>query len=743
MKRNLIAEFSEFVAYWFLRQLNSSCMNLRNKSRELQSFFHKRQNLDGYVIFAICVAFTIFHFICANFPKTMETYPDELRYYEIARSFISGRGISYRTIPFDFQKIAYSLIILPAFLIKNGLLRNSVIAAINSILMTLSVIPIWSIANTLHLKRMFRYMLILTLLLWPDMFFSMTFMTESLFWPLFFTFVALLLKSLDSRNLAISAVSGAVCYFCYLCKEISLAFILAYISFEILSCIKFSSRLVKFELNKVKIIKLTTFILTFLSMFILMKLTIFNGMKNSYTGITPRITKEVFFYILYAFLVYSAAILLAGFFFPIVYPIYLYRKLEAESRKLFLFILLFIFWSVAVIIYTATVQEDIGNIAPRIHLRYIAPSFILVFAVFLSLIQDTKIVIDNKITHIILFSLFFTLIFKGFRVGSSVDQGSILWYEKLQNRIGVLEINGIKVYLYALIINFCLCFVWGFVHFCFRKSKKLGYNVFSIYILVFCIIDSFFIYKRIRIPYEVPDGLQTAIQNIEILQNKNKNVLFIGSFLTKESKFFETYFDKKDRIFFSDESNFDALEIESPVKDIQFYESIWHRPYQRLSEISYIVLLPESHLAPIKAHFIPSLSSAFLSVYEQGNPETLGFEKKKDFFYSFKGQNISNGYDKARVRYINPEGYSFGPYIPLQSGTYTATISGKNLELHRLDVYSRFGEIHHCFTEETYKNILKIHFSLEESTENLEIFIQNKGSSVMALESFVLKEDTN
>ena len=112
-----------------------------------------------------------------------------------------------------------------------------------------------------------------------------------------------------------------------------------------------------------------------------------------------------------------------------------------------------------------------------------------------------------------------------------------------------------------------------------------------------------------------------------------------------------------------------------------------------------------------------------------------------EWFYPFNGQNISDGFDKDGIRYLPPNGHSFGPYIPLEAGSYTVTIKGKNLSPHFIDVYSQLGNVHHDFTEEGSDDNLLIRFKLKTPVRNIEVFIRNDGKDLMEMETFTFKRN--
>lgn len=53
--------------------------------------------------------------VLGDYPKALRIYPDELRYVSIARSLLQGQGLQIHHLDTDFQKILYSICIMPAF----------------------------------------------------------------------------------------------------------------------------------------------------------------------------------------------------------------------------------------------------------------------------------------------------------------------------------------------------------------------------------------------------------------------------------------------------------------------------------------------------------------------------------------------------------------------------------------------------------------------------------------------------
>lgn len=85
---------------------------------------------------------------------------------------------------------------------------------------------------------------------------------------------------------------------------------------------------------------------------------------------------------LYGFVYYVANAVLAFGIFPVLFPLINWRSLSNNAKRLFVFLILLLLVSAAVVAYTITVREDFPNAIPRAHLRYICFLFVPFIIVF-------------------------------------------------------------------------------------------------------------------------------------------------------------------------------------------------------------------------------------------------------------------------------------------------------------------------------------------------------------------------
>ena len=105
-----------------------------------------------FIVILLFIGSTIMRGILSDFPKALRIYPDELRYVSIANSLMHGQGLQIHNMNSDFQKILYSICIMPAFLAKSSAMQIRIIGYINSIIVSSSVFPVYLLCRKMQLK---------------------------------------------------------------------------------------------------------------------------------------------------------------------------------------------------------------------------------------------------------------------------------------------------------------------------------------------------------------------------------------------------------------------------------------------------------------------------------------------------------------------------------------------------------------------------------------------------------------
>lgn len=340
--------------------------------------------------------FVIFIFICSVvfraylslYEKRLSTYYDELRYMQIAKSIWINHNFNIYGTPGDFSKILYSVFIAPFFSVSNSIRRIKLISVWNSALISSSVFPAWLIAKNITKDKFIIISAVILTAFSPDMCYSMVFMSENLYLPMGLWLIYLIIKIFKSsdikRKTVLAFFTGAYTYFLYLCKEIALAFVLAFLIIEA----------VRFITSKDKkiLVPCAAFLIGFAVFFVTAKFTVFSDTGSSYnqTNLSQIGTPYKFAYWIYTILYDGAYLAVAFMFFPLLYPLLkINRRNTAELRnKVYIFTALSALITLGIITFTISVREDLGRIDMRQHLRYYCPFFLPLLVVFIDILKN-------------------------------------------------------------------------------------------------------------------------------------------------------------------------------------------------------------------------------------------------------------------------------------------------------------------------------------------------------------------
>ena len=493
----------------------------------MKTLFHhliqtKRGNIT--LLFVLFAASFIFRFCMAFFFKHIASYPDELFYYQMAESFGKWNGWLVYNHSTGLQKILYSFIISPVFLFESREIQQLLIAFINTFCICSSIFPAYFIACRL-LKNNFSILLILIVaLLLPDLCFNITFMIENIFLPLslwLFYFFMRLFESKNNIKIIHTFLLGAFCYICYLSKEITLFFILAFFAMIFVTYF--------FRINNKKTIwqiKDAFFIFAgFFICYVFFKLFLFQQHGNFYSAQISNIgnlPEEYYFqFIFFCLINYLLCALIAGGFFPFILPIVFWKSLNTQHQRLFIFIILLVFGTALTLSYSIYVREmDFYLPAPRSLLRYLCYLWIPLFCLFLAFLEyklPKKNISFLFIAMLPAFLIFF--IFKGSYGIFTVDS---MMLHFIDARFPVEYIINFKILLIILV-----CVVALFFH---QNQNKIILFLFTLMMLGF-IFNNYKNITEMRPFYAVSENKKIEMLEIEkfIKNNSDKNFLIANN----------------------------------------------------------------------------------------------------------------------------------------------------------------------------------------------------------------------
>lgn len=343
--------------------------------------------MDGRTLLWIAVAlyalFAAIRIALSLFPKTIDVMPDELRYLDLARSLATDGTLTIRGEDATFQKILYPLLLFPAMMFHDTVSQVRAIGVLSSLYVCTAVFPACLMARRVFGGRLLPNVTVqLLVLLMPDMCYSMTFMSESLFFPLALWLAYLMWRTLCSstrRYPLLCLGCGLACYAAYLCKEVAAAYAIAFCAVLIILAIR------KSRPKTDCIMGIACFLVGFLAPFVIMKATLFEGMGNSYNQTDPGILLSPY---TWAFAIYALVTdftyLVVGFgFFCLAFPLLGWKGFDSDQKRLLAFSLLAIGVGLLTVLYTISIREDVGHVALRQHLRYVIPLFIPLMILFM------------------------------------------------------------------------------------------------------------------------------------------------------------------------------------------------------------------------------------------------------------------------------------------------------------------------------------------------------------------------
>ncbi len=487
----------------------------------------------------------------AVYDKRLQTYNDELRYWQIAKSIWNNGNFDIYSVKNNFSKIFYSVLLAPFFAIKNSILRVKAISAFNAFLVSSSLMPGYLIAKRITKNKYASAISLIILFLLPDMCYSMTFMSETLYlpmglWQIYFT-ICLVQEKNIKRKTVFSVLNGIYSYLLYLTKEVSLIFVIAYCIIEI------APVLTERKNTKRRIIPLLCYIISFGLAFVLAKATIFSGMGNSYsqTSLSQLDSLYKLEYFIYALIYNGIFVVIAYFFFPLIYPAIRFKSLDRTKKVLFLYTILCILLNMAIIAFTITVREDLGKIAPRQHHRYYAPLFYPLVLIFFDCLFTDKTKEEKSLKWVAPVSVVFMVLAAAVpKIPSTivnVDSTIIKYYLKLTTQsfknisdgFGELIINNGLVFFKIIVIAAA---VTGTVVICI-KNKKAAAVYFTFLILMTEGINNFITADTFKKSTSVTHSQQDEAYRLDnYLKNVNGNILFIQNELySADSKLADTY----------------------------------------------------------------------------------------------------------------------------------------------------------------------------------------------------------
>ena len=449
---------------------------------------HLKKKEIVVVLFVFLVAF-VFYGVIGNYSKQLSVYPDELYYLDTARNLFYGNGFLIHNIASGWQKILYSLFLVPAFFFSSPVVA---INWINSLIMTSSVFPGYLLAKKIVKSSRWAVLVSVLIVTLPNMINTQYFMSEVLLYPLslWLVYFVYLFFATDTmkRKTAYSLILGVLFYLSYFNKEVTLYFLLAFFIVVFLDVVIF--RLEK----KRELLYLLPIGSIFVLIHIALQFFVFTepGVKYTAESISSLFSFEKIISFIY-YTIYDFGFALLGFgVIPIIVAIAGMRKKDKAKFEFTIFLLLSFVIACAVISYMISLPYDMGQRSARIHLRYIDPMIIPFVIIMVQTVRDQSYSMNNKMKKTLLiaflaFGALFLVICYKVGVGCHADQSTLKWYQLVTGKVEALAANFPNcTFLEEIVMGvfrlICIVVFGGFIWLIINK-RKVG----------LCIVVTFFI----------------------------------------------------------------------------------------------------------------------------------------------------------------------------------------------------------------------------------------------------------
>ncbi len=575
----------------------------------------------------------LLRYMASCYMKNPTIYWDELKYYDLARSIFHGFGLTVCNTPTNFQKILYPVVLSPLFAVRNVEMRIRLIALLNSLLMNSCVFPLWRICSKLGVEKRRQIVLAAFLILWPDMVMTETFMSENLYWPLFFWYITLHCCRREQDCRLRGLAEGALIYGGFLCKEV-FPVVLAADAICLLLERKLCPR--EKEERRREWCRLLLAAVVFGVLFILGKLFIFSGLGRSYNQSDPSALaqRNAPLYLVYAVLYLIISTLLAVQLLPLAIPLLRFRRMKPEQQRFFLFIGVFILCVIGGIAYTISIREDLGSMIPRVHLRYYAPAVFLLLPVFAVCPECSDTASrKNELGILLILALSVLALFHSSPNLFIVDQMTLRWVCALDlllsNAIGTESV--LFWPFQTAVIALTLAVSIGIYAF-FTARKKDFIRPFCVFLLIPVLCSGYFGHVTIRSTYtEELAPFESVGRLSDYFAQTEDKVLYLTDTYSqfRSSKAWNCRYEPVERSYYLILSDCDAYSEGMQVEDIAFSAHIDKGYSSSTDRIDYIVIPNKSALAPENddyLEYVPALSDEYHTVYRNRDPEMLYFD---------------------------------------------------------------------------------------------------------------------
>ena len=316
----------------------------------------------------ILISSAVIRVILSIFPKSAYTYNDELFYLELSQNLFLRGSLTVYGSPIHFTKLLYSVILAPFYAVSDGVLRTQLISGFNALLISSSLIPGYLLARRILKKNWQIILALLFLALSPNLLFSITFMSENLYYPLLLWafYAAYNYLASGERKPLKAFLLGVLAFLLYFTKEVGGAWIIAAGAALLLDCAEKASR-------KNALRSFGCFLLGFLVPFLFLRFIVLRDLSYSYSNqasLANLSSPSQILYFLYAALLMLLYFVVSLLFIPAAAPVVYRKQLSAAERHLLILSGIYAVIVSVGIAFGVSLSNDYPQADLNIHLRY-------------------------------------------------------------------------------------------------------------------------------------------------------------------------------------------------------------------------------------------------------------------------------------------------------------------------------------------------------------------------------------
>ena len=619
-----------------------------------------RKSLNIKWIFWLILALsTVARVLLSVFPKTATTYYDELFYLELAQNIHLRNTLTVYGAPLNFTKLLYPLLLSPFYAVKDPVLRIQLISAFNALLTSSALIPAYLLSRRLLRKSWQIAAALLFVALSPNLLYSLSFMSENLWYPLLLWGVYALYRYVasDTRSPLRAFLLGLLAFVLYFAKEAGAA----YIGAALVALLADGTG--RKKSRRSWLCSLGCYLLGVLVPYVLLRLTLLRGMGNLYAAqLSNAVLTD---WPRFCFFLTAAGLMLLEFsltalWFPVAVPVACWKRLSAPRRSLLLFSLVFVLLTAFGTAYGVSLPEEFASGAFTDHQRYFIGILLPFLLLYLSVSQEgPKLSLRSPL-------LWATLVFAGLTAAFLFfpSFGSYLTSPVLHFTRPLRSSARGGTWLLLFRLGLPALFLAGLALWNRSSGKQLlAFLLLPVFFAFECASDVCFVRDLVKASkVRDPQVLQEArILDSALDDGAGTTLLLAESPYDPALRLFNTLLD--DEYLFVPSSHFRALASEG-VSGVNLKETTLPAPFRRLTGRDYeglagldrIILLGDSSLLdPDRAENITPEGISSLRVFRPMDPSVIPLRNPGEYLpgdtISFYGSGLS-------FRGFSPSGFS-------------------------------------------------------------------------------------